>query len=150
MLYKNGDKLYVPADSTDMLSRYSGGENPTLSKLGGEDFAKVKNKVKAGIKEMSINLLKLYADREKSRGFKYCIDEYLNDEFQQYFPYKATDDQIRCHNEIVKDLTSNRIMDRVLVGDVGFGKTEVAMRAAFDVVSNGYQVAVLADRKSVV
>ncbi len=144
VLYKNGDKLYVPADSTDMLSRYSGGENPTLSKLGGEDFAKVKNKVKAGIKEMSINLLKLYADREKSRGFKYCIDEYLNDEFQQYFPYKATDDQIRCHNEIVKDLTSNRIMDRVLVGDVGFGKTEVAMRAAFDVVSNGYQVAVLA------
>ncbi len=144
VLYKNGDKLYVPVDSTNMLSRYSGGENPTLSKIGGEDFAKVKNKVKAGIKEMSVNLLKLYAEREKARGFRYHIDEYLDNEFQQYFPYKATEDQLRCHEEIVKDLTSNRIMDRVLVGDVGYGKTEVAMRAAFDVVSNGYQVAVLA------
>lgn len=144
VLYKNGDKLYVPVDSTNMLSRYSGGENPALSKLGGEDFARVKSKVKAGIKEMSVNLLKLYAEREKARGFRYCIDEYLDDEFQQYFPYKATEDQLRCHKEIVKDLTSNRIMDRVLVGDVGYGKTEVAMRAAFDVVSNGYQVAVLA------
>ncbi len=144
VLYKNGDKLYVPADGTDMLSRYSGGENPTLSRLGGQDFSKVKNKVKAGIKEMSVNLLKLYADREKARGFRYHIDEYLDDEFQQYFPYKATEDQLRCHQEIVKDLTSNRIMDRILVGDVGYGKTEVAMRAAFDVVSNGYQVAMLA------
>ena len=144
VLYKNGDKLYVPADATDMLSRYSGGENPTLSRLGGQDFSKVKNKVKAGIKEMSVNLLKLYADREKARGFRYHIDEYLDDEFQQYFPYKATEDQLRCHQEIVNDLTSNRIMDRILVGDVGYGKTEVAMRAAFDVVSNGYQVAMLA------
>ncbi|MCM1194672.1 MAG: transcription-repair coupling factor, partial [Firmicutes bacterium] len=143
VLYKNGDRLYVPADATDMLSRYSGGENPALSKLGGEDFARVKSKVKSGIKEMSINLLKLYSEREKARGFKYRIDEYLDNEFQQYFPYTATEDQLRCHREIVKDLTSNRIMDRVLVGDVGYGKTEVAMRTAFDVVSNGYQVAVL-------
>lgn len=144
VLYKNGDRLYVPVDSTNMLSRYSGGENPTLSKLGGEDFARVKNKVKAGIKQMSIDLLKLYAEREKARGFKYHIDQYLCDEFEQYFPFTPTDDQLKCQEEIVKDLTSNRIMDRVLVGDVGFGKTEVAMRAAFDVVSNGYQVAVLA------
>lgn len=144
VLYKNGDRLYVPVDCANMLSRYSGGENPTLSKLGGEDFARVKNKVKSGIREMSVNLLKLYAEREKARGFRYDIDPYLDEEFSQYFPYKATDDQIRCHEEIVKDLSSNRIMDRVLVGDVGYGKTEVAMRAAFDVVSNGYQVAVMA------
>jgi len=144
VLYKNGDKLYVPVDSTNMLSRYSGGENPTLSRLGGEDFARVKSKVKSGIKEMSINLLKLYAEREKARGFKYHIDSYLTEEFQQYFPFVATEDQIKCQQEIAKDLTSDRIMDRVLVGDVGYGKTEVAMRAAFDVVSNGYQVAVLA------
>lgn len=144
VLYKNGDKLYVPVDSTNMLSRYSGGENPTLSRLGGEDFARVKNKVKSGIKEMSINLLKLYAEREKARGFKYHIDSYLTDEFQQYFPFVATEDQIKCQQEIAKDLTSDRIMDRVLVGDVGYGKTEVAMRAAFDVVSNGFQVALLA------
>ena len=144
VLYKNGDRLYVPVDSTNMLSRYSGGENPTLSKLGGEDFTRVKNKVKSSIKAMSIDLLKLYAEREKSRGFKYHIDQYLCDEFEQYFPFTPTDDQLKCQEEIVKDLTSNRIMDRVLVGDVGFGKTEVAMRASFDVVSNGYQVAVLA------
>lgn len=144
VLYKNGDRLYVPVDSTNMLSRYSGGENPTLSKLGGEDFARVKNKVKAGIKQMSIDLLKLYAEREKSRGFRYHIDQYLNDEFEQYFPFTPTEDQLKCQTEIAKDLTSDRIMDRVLVGDVGFGKTEVAMRATFDVVSNGYQVAVLA------
>lgn len=144
VLYKNGDRLYVPVDAANLLSRYSGGENPTLSKLGGEDFARVKNKVKSGIREMSVNLLKLYAEREKARGFRYNVDEYLQEEFQQYFPYKPTEDQLRCHEEIVKDLTSNRIMDRVLVGDVGYGKTEVAMRAAFDVVSNGYQVAVLA------
>ena len=144
VLYKNGDRLYVPVDASNLLSRYSGGENPALSKLGGEDFAKVKNKVKASVREMSINLLKLYAEREKSRGFRYHVDEYLDEEFEQYFPYKATEDQLRCQKEIESDLTSERIMDRVLVGDVGYGKTEVAMRAAFDVVSNGYQVAVLA------
>ena len=144
VLYKNGDRLYVPVDSTNQLTRYSGGENPTLSKLGGEDFAKVKSKVKSGIREMSIDLLKLYAEREKARGFRYRVDEYLNEEFEQYFPFKATEDQLRCQAEITKDLISDRIMDRVLVGDVGYGKTEVAMRAAFTVVSNGYQVAVLA------
>lgn len=144
VLYKGGDRLYVPVDSANLLSRYSGGENPALSKLGGEDFAKVKSKVKASVREMSINLLKLYAEREKSRGFRYRLDEYLEEEFQQYFPFKATEDQLRCQKEIERDLTSDRIMDRVLVGDVGYGKTEVAMRAAFDVVSNGYQVAVLA------
>ena len=143
VLYRHGDRLYVPVDASNMLSRYSGGENPTLSKIGGEDFAKVKTKVKSGIKEMSVNLLQLYAQREKARGFKYHVDKYLDEEFQQYFPYKATDDQLKCQQEIEKDLTSNRIMDRILVGDVGYGKTEVAMRAAFDVVSNGYQVAVL-------
>ena len=144
VLYKGGDRLYVPVDATNLLSRYSGGENPKLSRLGGEDFARVKGKVKDSIKQMSIDLLRLYAEREKSRGFRYHVDEFLNEEFCQYFPFKATDDQLRCQAEITKDLTSERIMDRVLVGDVGYGKTEVAMRAAFDVVSNGYQVAVLA------
>ena len=144
VLYKNGDRLYVPVDATNMLSRYSGGENPTLSKLGGEDFAKVKDKVKSGIRAMSINLLQLYAQREKARGFSYRIDEYLNQEFERYFPFKPTEDQLRCQAEIYKDLSADKIMDRVLVGDVGYGKTEVAMRAAFTVVSNGYQVAVLA------
>ena len=106
VLYKNGDRLYVPVDATNMLSRYSGGENPTLSKLGGEDFNRVKSKVKSGRKEMSIDLLRLYAEREKSRGFRYRVDEYLDEEFCQYFPFKATEDQLRCQSEIVKYLTS--------------------------------------------
>lgn len=144
VMYKHGDKLYVPVDNTNLLSRYSGGEHPSLSRLGGEDFAKVKSKVKSGIKAMSIDLLKLYAQREKARGFKYHVDGYLAEEFGRAFPFKPTPDQVKCQEEITADLTSNRIMDRVLVGDVGFGKTEVAMRATFDVVSNGYQVAVLA------
>ncbi len=141
--YKNGDKLYVPVENSNLLSRYSGGENPALSRLGGEDFARVKSKVKSSIREMSLNLLKLYAEREKARGFSYHIDKYLDEEFDRYFPYKPTEDQLKCEEEIDADLMSDKIMDRVLVGDVGYGKTEVAMRAAFKVVSNGFQAAVL-------
>ncbi len=143
VLYKKGGRLYVPVDNANMLSRYSGGANPTLSRLGGEDFAKVKSKVKSGIKQMSINLLKLYAEREKPRGFTYQVDPWLAEQFAQAFPYQETSDQLKCIEEINADLQSKRIMDRILVGDVGFGKTEVAMRAAFNVVACGYQVAVL-------
>ncbi|MCM1043587.1 MAG: transcription-repair coupling factor [Corallococcus sp.] len=143
VLYKNGDRLYVPVESSNLLTRYSGGENPTLSKLGGEDFERVKSKVKSSIKAMSLDLLALYAEREKPRGFKYNIDKYLQEEFASAFPYSETSDQLKCIEEINADLSSNRIMDRILVGDVGYGKTEVAMRAAFNVVANGYQVAVL-------
>ncbi len=143
VLYKKGGKLYVPVDNANMLSRYSGGEKPSLSRLGGEDFAKVKSKVKSGIKQMSINLLKLYAEREKPRGYTYQVDTWLAEQFAQAFPYQETADQLKSIQEINEDLQSNRIMDRILVGDVGFGKTEVAMRAAFNVVACGYQVAVL-------
>lgn len=141
--YKKGDRLYVPAENSDTLSRYSGGENPTLSKLGGDDFAKVKSKVKASVKAMSFDLLKLYSERQRPRGFKYATDSYLQEAFARAFAYTPTEDQIKSINEIRQDLMSDRIMDRVLVGDVGFGKTEVAMRAAFDVVCNKRQVAVL-------
>ncbi|MBR2974857.1 MAG: DEAD/DEAH box helicase, partial [Clostridia bacterium] len=143
VLYKKGARLYVPVDNANMLSRYSGGEKPTLSRIGGEDFAKVKSKVKSGIKQMSINLLKLYAEREKPRGFTYQVDAWLAEQFAQAFPYKETADQLKCIEEINADLQSKRIMDRILVGDVGFGKTEVAMRAVFNVVASGYQAAVL-------
>ncbi len=145
LLFRDGEAVYVPVENTDMLSKYGGGEStPRLSRLGGAEFEKVKAKVKSNLKEMAIDLLKLYAARRNSRGFAYKTDEYLDEEFAAAFPFTETDDQLKCIEEIDADLKSTRIMDRLLVGDVGFGKTEVAMRAAFKVVSNGFQAAFLA------
>lgn len=145
LMYRNGDTVYVPAENTNMLSKYSGSETaPKLSKIGGAEFEKVKSKVKSQIKEMAIDLLKLYAQRKNARGFRYQIDQYLTEEFDAGFGFAETPDQVRCGEEIDADLKSDKIMDRLLVGDVGFGKTEVALRAAFKVVANGKQVAFLA------
>ena len=145
ILYKDGATLYVPVENTDRLSRYSGSDaKPKLSKLGGAEFEKVKSKVKSQIKEMAIDLLKLYVQRKNSRGFSYQLDEYLTEAFDAGFGFKETPDQLRCGEEIDADLKSDKIMDRLLVGDVGFGKTEVALRTAFKVVANGKQVAFLA------
>ncbi|MEG1528504.1 MAG: transcription-repair coupling factor [Clostridia bacterium] len=143
--YKNNDKLYVPVDSASLLSRFSGSQKmPTLSQIGGKDFEKVKASVKKSIKLMSIDLLKLYAQRENKRGFTYNIDSYLANAFDSSFPYVLTADQAQSISDIDKDLTTNKIMDRLLVGDVGYGKTEVALRTAFKVITNSYQVALLA------
>ena len=143
--YKNQDTLYVPVDATNLLSKYSGGEKaPKLSKLGGEEFKKVKARVKERVKEMAFDLLKLYAEREKARGFCYQTDEYLEDEFAKSFTHEETVDQLKCIEEISKDLSGTKIMDRLVCGDVGFGKTEVALRAAFKVLASGKQVAFLA------
>ncbi len=144
VLYKNGDRLLVPAESSSTLTRYSGGENPKLSRIGGKDFDTLKTKVKSSIKEMSINLVELYAARQKPRGFRYNVDSYLQQQLADDFGYNETADQQRSIDEVYSDLSKDKIMDRVLVGDVGFGKTEVALRAVFAVVSNGYQCAVLA------
>src|SRR5699024_8779668 len=95
VLYKNGDRLYVPVESSNLLTRYSGGENPTLSKIGGQDFERVKEKVKSSIKAMSVDLLKLYSERERPRGFTYSLDSYLQDEFDKSFPYTETTDQLK-------------------------------------------------------
>ncbi len=144
LIYRDGDTVYVPVENTNMLSRYSGSDvKPHLSRIGGAEFEKVKAKVKAKIKEMAIDLVDLYAKRRHSRGFKYRIDKYLNEEFEAGFGFVETPDQIKCLEEIDADLTSDKIMDRLLVGDVGFGKTEVALRAAFKVVTNGKQAALL-------
>ncbi len=143
--YKNNDKLYVPVANASSLSRFSGSEKaPELSKIGGKDFEKVKAKVKASIKEMSFDLLKLYALRQNKRGYSYRIDDYLCKAFDESFPYAETPDQLKSIAEIDADLTGRDIMDRLLIGDVGFGKTEVALRAAFKVIANGYQAAFLA------
>ena len=145
LLYRDGDAVYVPVENTDMLSRYCGSDvTPRLSRLGGAEFEKVKAKVKTQIKAMAIDLVRLYASRQHKRGFRYKIDEYLNREFDAGFGYCETPDQLKCEEEIDADLTSDKIMDRLLVGDVGFGKTEVAMRTAFKVVANNKQAAFLA------
>ena len=143
--YKNQDTLYVPVDATNLLSKYSGAEKaPKLNKLGGEEFKKVKSRVKEKVKEMAFDLLQLYAQREQARGFCYQADDYLEGEFAKSFVHNETADQLKCIDEIKKDLEGTRIMDRLVCGDVGFGKTEVALRAAFKVLASGKQVAFLA------
>lgn len=142
--YKEGDTLYVPVDASNLLAKYSGSEKaPKLSKLGGNDFEKLKSKVKANLKEMAFDLLKLYAARENSRGFSYPKDSYLEEEFAKAFPYNETADQLKCIEAVNADLEGKKIMDRLICGDVGYGKTEVALRAAFKVMSSGRQVAFL-------
>lgn len=140
--YKDGDKLYVPVENIDCLSKYvAGGEEPKLSKIGGADFAKVKAKVKASVKEMAFSLLNLYAERSAAKGHKYSPDNTALEEFEAAFPYVPTDDQVTAVADCMADLTSGKIMDRLLCGDVGYGKTEVALRVAYKVISEGKQVA---------
>lgn len=143
--YAGGDKLYVPTSHMDMLDRFSGAEKPSkLSKIGGQDFSAVKNKVKESIKKLAFNLVELYAKREKIKGFAFIQDNELQSEFENSFAYVETEDQLTSIEEIKKDMESQKVMDRLLCGDVGFGKTEVALRAIFKAVSSGKQVAFIA------
>lgn len=139
--YDGGDILYVPAENMDSLTAYAGAEQPRLNKLGGADFAKVKDKVKKSIKAMAFDLSKLYAEREIAKGFRYNPDREAMDEFYAAFPYEETSCQITATEDGIKDLTEGRIMDRLLCGDVGYGKTEVAMRLMYKVILDGKQAA---------
>ena len=143
--YRDNDKLYVPIDQMNLLDRFSGAETPKrLSKIGGVEFAHVKERVRASIKKMAIDLLRLYAERERKIGFAFCKDDCMQKEFEDAFMYTETEDQLLSIAEIKKDMESTKVMDRLLCGDVGFGKTEVALRAAFKAVLSGKQVAFLA------
>lgn len=140
------DFLYVPATSLDLISKYIGGGEPEkvrLNKLGGADWSRSKARAKAAAKELAEGLIKLYAERAKVKGFAFPQDDTWQREFEEAFPYEETDDQLRCIAEIKMDMESDRPMDRLLCGDVGFGKTEVAIRAAFKAAVDGKQVAVL-------
>jgi len=141
--YRDGDKLYVPVENMDSLSKYVAGDAPKLSKIGGADFTKVKLKVKANLRQMAFDLLTLYGERSSLQGHKY--EEYADEmrEFYSAFPYVETDDQLSAVQDGLRDLSQGKIMDRLLCGDVGYGKTEVAMRIAYNVVLNGKQVAFL-------
>ncbi len=143
--YKNNAKLYVPTEQMDMLSRYIGADKaPPLNEIGGAQFEKIKQKVKSHIKKLAFDLLTLYREREQSKGIKLSVSEDLYREIDGSFRYELTRDQERAIQDIRKDLASGKIMDRLVVGDVGYGKTEVALRAAFIAAMCGYQVAILA------
>ena len=143
--YHGGDKLYVPIDQMDLLDRFSGAETPKkLSKIGGVEFAHIKEKVKASVKKMAIDLLDLYVAREARKGFVYSKDNLVQKEFENSFPYVETEDQLVCLSEIKTDMETGKVMDRLLCGDVGFGKTEVALRVAFKAIMDNKQVAFLA------
>lgn len=143
--YSAGDRLFVPTDQVHLLQKYVGLEDspPKISRLGGGDWQRVKNRVKESIQEMAEKLLALYADRLSSRGHAFSPDTVWQQDFEEAFTYEETPDQIRAVEEIKRDMESPRPMDRLLCGDVGYGKTEVAMRAAFKAIMDGKQVAVL-------
>lgn len=143
--YAGGDRLYLPLYNIEKIKKYNAGEGviPSIDRLGGKTWQRKKARVKKAVKEMAEKLLKLYAEREVAKGFSFSPDTELHKEFYDFFPYEETHDQIRSFNEIKTDMESDRPMDRLLCGDVGYGKTEVAMRAAFKAVYDGKQVAVL-------
>ncbi|MBP2002706.1 transcription-repair coupling factor (superfamily II helicase) [Paenibacillus shirakamiensis] len=145
ILYAGGDKLSVPIDQIDLIQKYVGSEDkePKVYKLGGNDWIRVKNKVRSSVEDIADELIKLYADRQASEGYGFEKDSPEQVEFEAMFPYDETRDQKRAIEEIKKDMEKSRPMDRLLCGDVGYGKTEVAIRAAFKSAIEGKQVAVL-------
>ncbi|WP_160670482.1 transcription-repair coupling factor [Clostridium sp. C8-1-8] len=143
--YAKGDKLYVPVDQLDLVQKYIGteGKAPKINKLGSSEWQKAKAKVKKSINEIAQDLVKLYATRSTLKGHKFTIDTQWQNQFEEEFPYEETPDQLTALEDIKSDMESDKIMDRLLCGDVGYGKTEVALRAAFKAVMDGKQVALL-------
>ena len=143
--YSGDDKLYVPIDQIDLVQKYvaAEGKEPKLYKLGGSEWAKVKRKVQSNVEDIADDLIKLYAERESRKGYAFSEETQMQREFEAEFPYEETEDQLRCIAEIKADMEKERPMDRLLCGDVGYGKTEVAIRAAFKAVADGKQVAIL-------
>ncbi|HQC69298.1 MAG TPA: transcription-repair coupling factor [Sedimentibacter sp.] len=143
--YKGEDKLYVPVDQMSLIQKYIGtdSEKPKLNKMGSSDWIKTKERSKAAIENMASELIKLYAERKVLKGYAFSKDTEWQKEFEYKFPFEETEDQLRCVKEIKKDMEKPICMDRLLCGDVGFGKTEVAMRAAFKAVMDSKQVAML-------
>ncbi len=143
--YAGGDRLHIPLYNIDRIKKYSSeeGVSPSLDRLGGKTWQKRREKVRKAVREMAEKLLRLYAEREVTNRFSFSPDTELHREFYEFFPYEETPDQMKAVEEIGRDMESERPMDRLLCGDVGYGKTEVAMRAAFRAVYDGKQAAVL-------
>ncbi|WP_312182197.1 transcription-repair coupling factor [Arthrobacter sp.] len=138
-----GDRLFVPTDQLDQITRYVGGETPVLSKMGGSDWAKTKSRARKAVKEIAGELIRLYSARMASRGHAFGQDTPWQRELEEAFPYIETPDQLTTINEVKADMEREIPMDRLVSGDVGYGKTEIAVRAAFKAVQDGKQVAVL-------
>lgn len=144
--YRNEDILYIPTNDLDSIRKYIGGDKikPKINKLGGKEWENTKTKVKNNLREVAKELIELYAKREKIKGFAFSQDTPWQKEFEERFPYQETDDQLHCIEEVKKDMEQIKPMDRLLCGDVGYGKTEVALRATFKAVMDQKQVAYLA------
>ena len=144
--YYGDDILYVPTNQLDSVRKYIGGDENGLkiNKLGTKEWLNTKAKVKKNLRQVARELIELYARREKSKGYAFAPDTPWQTQFEDSFPYQETDDQLRCIEEVKKDMEMDKPMDRLLCGDVGYGKTEVAIRAAFKAVMSGKQVAYLA------
>lgn len=143
--YQHGDQLFVPADQLKLVQKYvaSEGKRPHVNKLGGSEWAKTKSRVQSKVEDIADELIDLYAKRESEKGFAFSKDDDLQRQFEDAFPYVETPDQLRSIKEIKHDMEQDKPMDRLLVGDVGFGKTEVALRAAFKAIEDNKQVAFL-------
>ncbi|TCS94293.1 transcription-repair coupling factor [Hazenella coriacea] len=143
--YAGNDKLYVPVEQIDQVQKYVGSEEklPKVYSLGGSEWSKVKNKVRSSVQDIAQDLIELYARRQEAKGYSFSKDTPYQKEFETLFPYEETPDQLRSIDEIKIDMERSQPMDRLLCGDVGYGKTEVAIRAAFKATMEGKQVAVL-------
>ena len=143
--YAENDKLYVPTEHLDRVGAYVGAQDqpPTLTRLGTAEWARIKERVKGATREMAEELLKLYAARQAARGHEFSPDNVWQRELEDSFPYQETPDQVRAIEEVKTDMEQTKPMDRLICGDVGYGKTEVALRAAFKTVSDGMQVGLL-------
>ena len=141
--YASGDKFYLPSEQADDITPFYGSDDPELNKLGSSDFENIKNKVYKNVKKLAFSLLELYSKRENSKGFIYNKDDYLMEMFENAFQYEETPDQASAITDVKNDMESPRIMDRLICGDAGYGKTEVALRAVYKAVLSGRQVAFL-------
>src|SRR5205807_7296924 len=141
--YAQGDKLYVPTDQVGVVARYMGGEEPRLHRLGTNDWPRAKARVRRAVREMAGELVRLYSVRMAVTGHAFSPDTPWQLELEDAFPYEETRDQLSAIEEVKRDMESDKPMDRLLCGDVGYGKTEIAIRAAFKAVMDGKQAAIL-------
>lgn len=143
--YKGGSNLFIPATQLDLIQKYASvtSKKPKLNKLGGSEWEKTKTEVRNHVKKVAFDLVQLYAARQEKNGFAYSEDTVWQSEFEELFPYEETFDQLKAIEDVKKDMESTKIMDRLICGDVGYGKTEVAIRAAFKAVMDSKQVVYL-------
>ena len=141
--YAKGDRLYVPSDQVDLVSKYIGGDAPRMSRLGSSEWSRAKARVRKRVREVARHLVRLYAERMHAKGHTFPADTPWQRELEEHFPYEETPDQLRAIDEVKDDMERPAPMDRLVCGDVGYGKTEIAVRAAFKAVADGKQVGVL-------